>query len=73
MSSIISNDRDDIAVLRSKNQTFNPLAETTPLIRGVIKLFNIAGLPLLVILMGFAVLLKRRGRKRKIKLMFQEN
>lgn len=67
------NDRDDIAVLRSKNQTFNPLAETTPFIRGVIKLLNIAGLPLLVILMGFAVLLKRRGRKRKIKLMFQEN
>ena len=67
------NDRDDIAVLRSKNQTFNPLAETSPMVRGIIKLFNIAGLPLLVILMGFAVLLKRRGRKRKIKLMFQEN
>ncbi len=67
------NDRDDIAILRSKNQTFNPLAETTPMVRGVIKLFNIAGLPILVILMGFGVLLKRQGRKRKIKLMFQEN
>ena len=67
------NDRDDIAVLRSKNQTFNPLAETPPMVRGVIKLFNIAGLPILVILTGFGVLLKRRSRKRKIKLMFQEN
>ena len=67
------NDQDDIAVLRSKNQTFNPLAETTPMIRGVIKLFNIAGLPILIIISGFVVLLKRRGRKRKIKLMFQEN
>ncbi len=67
------NDQDDIAVLRSKNQTFNPLAETTPMIRGVIKLFNIAGLPILIVISGFVVLLKRRGRKRKIKLMFQEN
>ena len=67
------NDQDDIAVLRSKNQTFNPLAETTPMIRGVIKLFNIAGLPILIIISGFVVLLKRRSKKRKIKLMFQEN
>ncbi|SMC35464.1 ABC-type uncharacterized transport system involved in gliding motility, auxiliary component [Desulfocicer vacuolatum DSM 3385] len=67
------NDQDNIAVLRSKNQTFNPLAETTPMIRGIIKLFNIAGLPILIVISGFVVLLKRRGRKRKIKLMFQEN
>jgi len=66
------NDQDDMAMLRSKNQTFNPLAETTPMIRSVIKLFNIAGLPILIIIAGFLVLLKRRGRKRKIKLMFQD-
>ncbi len=64
------NDQDEIAAMRSKNQTLNPLAETSPFARGVIKSFNIAGLPVLVILFGFGVLLMRRSKKRTIKLMF---
>ena len=64
------NNQDDIAVMRSKNQTLNPLAKTTPFARSLIKIFNIAGLPVLVILFGFGVWLKRSSRKKYIKTIF---
>ncbi|MCK5542540.1 MAG: Gldg family protein [Desulfobacterales bacterium] len=64
------NDHDEIAVMRSKQQAFNPLLETTPFIRSLIKSLNIAILPCLVILFGFVVLFKRSLRKKKIKLAF---
>ncbi|MFA5904776.1 MAG: Gldg family protein, partial [Desulfobacula sp.] len=60
------NGEDDIAMLRSKQQTLNPIARTTPFDRGVIKAFNIIGLPILVILFGLGVFVKRRARKKKI-------
>lgn len=66
------NDRDEIAEMRSKNQTMNPLAETSSFARGFIKTFNIAGLPVLVIMFGFIVLAGRRAKKKRIKLMFQK-
>lgn len=66
------NGQDDIAAMRSKNQTLNPLAETSPIARTFIKVFNIAGLPILVILFGFGVWAKRRSRKRTIKILFQK-
>lgn len=66
------NDQDDIASMRSKNQTLNPLAETSPFGRAVIKVFNIAGLPVLVILFGFGVWARRSSRKRTIKILFQK-
>jgi len=64
------NGRDEIAAMRSKIQTLNPLEETSPMARGVIKGFNIAALPILVILLGFGVWGVRGVRKRKIKAMF---
>ncbi len=60
------NGEDDIAVLRSKQQMLNPVAQTTPFDRGIIKAFNIIGLPVLVILFGLGVFVKRRARKKKI-------
>ena len=66
------NDQDDIAVMRSKIQTLNPLAETTPFARGFIKTFNIAGLPILMVLFGFGVWARRSSRKKTIKIMFQK-
>jgi len=65
------NDQDEIAAMRSKNQTMNPLAETSPFARAFIKVFNIAGLPVLVILFGFGVWARRKARKRTIKILFQ--
>ncbi len=60
------NGENDIAILRSKQQTLNPIAQTTPFDRGFIKAANIIGLPILVILFGAGVFIKRRTRKKKI-------
>jgi ABC-2 type transport system permease protein len=60
------NGEDDVAMLRSKQQTLNPVAQTTPFDRGFIKAVNIIGLPILVILFGVGVFIKRTARKKKI-------
>lgn len=60
------NGDDAIAQLRSKQQKLNPLADTTPFHRGMIKAFNIVILPILVIIFGLGVLAKRTARKKKI-------
>ncbi|MCK4767597.1 MAG: Gldg family protein, partial [Desulfobacula sp.] len=64
------NGEDKIARLRSKQQTLNPIADTTPFDRGIIKTFNIIVLPILVILFGLLVLAKRTSRKKKIASRF---
>ena len=66
------NNRDDIAVMRSKEQQFNPLIQTEASARSIIKTFNIAGLPVLVILFGLFVWLKRHSRRKNIQMMFQK-
>jgi hypothetical protein len=66
------NDREDIAVMRSKEQRLNPLRDTSAAAKTLIKSINIAGLPVLVVLFGFLVLLRRRARKRQIQMMFQQ-
>ena len=66
------NNREDIAVMRSKVQQLNPLSDTTPTVKSFIKIFNIAGLPCLVVLFGLSMMLHRHARKRKIQTMFRE-
>lgn len=66
------NSQDSIAEMRSKQQTLNPLAETTGSIRSIVKIFNVAVLPCLVILFGFGIWIKRSARKRKIKTLFSK-
>ena len=66
------NNRDEIAVMRSKKQRFNPLDETSGLTKTSIKTFNIAGLPAIVVIFGLFVWLRRRSRKKQIKMMFQK-
>jgi ABC-2 type transport system permease protein len=65
------NNRDGIAVLRSKEQRFNPLVETKGGIKTFVKSFNIAGLPALVVLFGLLVWVFRHSRKKRIQMMFQ--
>ncbi len=65
------NDRADIAAMRSKVQQFNPLDDTTAFIKNLIKLINIAGLPVLVILFGLVIWWRRRAKRRYIQAMFQ--
>jgi len=66
------NGREGMAVLRSKEQRFNPLEDTAPAIRTFVKAFNIAGLPVLVVLFGLGVWLKRHARKKRIQMLFEK-
>ena len=64
------NNRAGIAVIRSKEQRFNPLYDATAGTKTFVKSFNIAGLPVLVILYGCFVWMRRHARKRHIQMMF---
>jgi len=65
-------DREDIAVMRSKEQRFNPLIETGAGAKNFVKSFNIAVLPVLVVLFGLFVWFRRHARKRRIQMMFEK-
>lgn len=67
------NDREDIAVMRSKIQRFNPLKQgISPFARWISKFINIAGLPALFILLGIVLWVRRAARKRHIQAMFSK-
>ena len=66
------NDRQELAVLRSKTQRFNPLIDISPESRSLIKGANLVGLPLLVIFAGLLAWLKRGARRRKLRQMFAD-
>jgi ABC-type uncharacterized transport system involved in gliding motility auxiliary subunit len=66
------NGHESLAAMRSKAQSFNPLEETEPATRTIIKAVNIVGLPILVVLLGLIVWMRRHARSRRIQLMFQE-
>jgi len=66
------NGHGDIAQMRSKQQQFNPLHETSGAIKSLIKTINIAGLPLLTIVFGLLVWMRRRGRMKQIEMLFAQ-
>jgi len=66
----VLNNRADIAAMRSKVQRFNPLNETSPALKTFTKAFNIAGLPILVILFGLFVWMRRHSRKKQLQMLF---
>jgi ABC-type uncharacterized transport system involved in gliding motility auxiliary subunit len=66
------NDREDVAVMRSKVQRFNPLLDTGSSAKAFVKSFNIVGLPVLVVLFGLGVWFRRHSRKRRIQMMFEK-
>ena len=66
------NNRDEIAVMRGKEQRVNPLVEIAPGVKTGIKSFNIAGLPVLVVVFGLFVWARRHSRQKNIRLMFQK-
>ncbi|MBW2177590.1 MAG: Gldg family protein [Deltaproteobacteria bacterium] len=65
------NNREGLAIMRSKEQRFNPLNDVGVGLRTFVKSFNIIGLPVLVAIFGLFVLLRRHARKRRIQAMFQ--
>jgi ABC-type uncharacterized transport system involved in gliding motility auxiliary subunit len=64
------NGREAYALMRTKAQRFNPLREIEPGTKAMIKSFNVAGLPVIVILVGLLVWLRRVSRRRMIQNMF---
>jgi ABC-type uncharacterized transport system involved in gliding motility auxiliary subunit len=66
------NDNEDIAVMRSKEQRFNPLRETEAGTRTFAKTFNVIGLPALASVFGLLVWLRRSSRKKRIQMMFDK-
>jgi len=66
------NNREATAVMRSKEQTFNPLDETGTATKAFVKTFNIAGLPVIVGLFGLLVWFGRHSRKKRIQMMFKK-
>ena len=66
------NGREDIAVMRGKEQRFNPLDDTQAGTKTFVKAFNIAGLPILVVVFGLGVWFRRHSRKKHIQQMFEK-
>jgi ABC-2 type transport system permease protein len=66
------NNREDIAVMRSKVQRFNPLRDTGAGIKTFVKSLNIVGPPVMVVLFGLMVWYRRHSRKKRIHMMFQK-
>jgi gliding motility-associatede transport system auxiliary component len=64
------NNRSDIAVMRGKNQRFNPLNDTKPFTRFAVKWFNVLGIPILFILLGVFIWFSRRSRRKMIRQIF---
>lgn len=67
------NDREELAVMRSKGLSYNPIEETTPQMKTFIKTFNIAGLPVIVIIVGLVIWLLWISRKKRIQSLFKQN
>ncbi|MEA3230181.1 MAG: hypothetical protein U9Q05_00290, partial [Thermodesulfobacteriota bacterium] len=65
------NDREEIAVMRSKTQQLNPLNAPSAGFKTIIKAFNIIGLPILVVIFGLLVWMRRHARKKRIQMIFQ--
>lgn len=65
------NGRPAYAEMRSKMQQFNPLRETTAGVKTFVKSLNIAGLPVIIVLFGIVVWVRRSARKRSIEMMFR--
>ena len=64
------NDREEFVRMRSKGLTYRPLDETEPAARTFIKTFNIAGLPIIVIVAGILVWFGRISQRNSIRRMF---
>ena len=66
------NSKEDIAVMRSKDQRFNPLKDAKHSTKSLVKYINISGLPILVVFMGVVVWMRRKSRRKTIQMMFKK-
>jgi ABC-type uncharacterized transport system involved in gliding motility auxiliary subunit len=66
------NDQPEVARMRSKQQSLNPLYNIGAQVKTFVKTANIGGLPVLVVIFGLLVWLWRHRRKKRIQMMFME-
>jgi len=66
------NNREDVAVMRGKQQRLNLMGEIKGGTKTFVKTFNIAGLPILVVLAGILIWIKRKSRQKRIQMLFRK-
>ncbi len=66
------NGREAVAAMRSKEQRFNPLEPTGSSTKVFFKVFNMAGLPILVVCFGLMVWWRRHVRRKAIQHIFSQ-
>jgi ABC-type uncharacterized transport system involved in gliding motility auxiliary subunit len=66
------NDQVGVAQMRSKQQRFRPLDDTGGFTKTAVKMINIIGLPVVVVLFGMVVWARRISRKKTIQLTFNK-
>ena len=66
------NGREAVAAMRSKEQRFNPLEPTGSSTKVFFKVFNMAGLPILVVCFGLMVWWRRHARRKAIQHIFSQ-
>ena len=66
------NGREKTIAMRSKEQRFNPLYEISSPIKFFTKTFNIAGLPIIVVIFGIFVWIRHNTRKKQIQMIFEK-
>lgn len=63
---------EDVPLMRSKGLPFNPLDETSDTLKTILKVINVGGVPVLVILIGFLIWRRREARKQRLKEQFAD-
>jgi len=66
------NQREDVAVMRGKRQRLNLMGELKGGTKAFVKTFNMAGLPILVVLAGMFIWIRRRKRQKRIQMLFRK-
>jgi ABC-2 type transport system permease protein len=66
------NNREDVALMRGKQQRLNLMGEIKGGTKTFVKTFNIVGLPILVVLAGILIWVKRKNRQKRIQMLFRK-
>jgi ABC-2 type transport system permease protein len=66
------NNREDVALMRGKQQRLNLMGEIKGGTKTFVKTFNIVGLPILVVLTGILIWIKRKNRQKRIQMLFRK-
>jgi len=66
------NNKEEMAILRSKVQRFNPIEKSKVSTRDFIKIFNIVGVPIIFIFIGIFVFVLRQKKRKRIETIFKE-